>query len=186
MGAVKLLKLREAYREVLRVPLGLSLYREPRESARLLVEIAGLIQPPLVVAIGDFVTENLVRAGLEPGVAVLDFRSRREGYSSELLEALVREYEVLRCRNPPGALSEEAVAAVRDAVRRAAGGSRVVVVVEGEEDLLALPAIASAPPRALVVYGLWFGAAVAVVCHPLISEGVERFIEKAFEPASDG
>jgi len=182
---VKLLKLKEAYRGVLRVPLGLSLYREPGASARLLVEVAGLIEPPLVVAVGDFVTENLAGAGLEPGVAIVDFRSKRESYTSKLLEALARRYEVLRCRNPPGTLSEEAVSAVETAVRKAAEGSRVMVVVEGEEDLLALPAIASAPPRSLVVYGLWLGACVAVVCHPLIKKSVERFVEKAFEPAGE-
>jgi len=185
VGIVKLLKLKERYRGVLRVPLGLSLYREPGASARVLVELADLVQPPLIVAVGDFVTENLARAGLEPDVGIVDFRSKRGAYTSELLEALARKYEVLKCRNPPGTLAEEAVRAVETAVERAAGGSRVMVVVDGEEDLLALPAIASAPPRSLVVYGLWFGACVAVICHPSIGRGVERFIEEAFEEAGE-
>jgi uncharacterized protein (UPF0218 family) len=184
MSAVKLLKLKEAYREILRVPLGLSLYREPRVSARLLVEIAGLIQPPLVITVGDFVTENLVREGLEPNVAIVDFRTMREGYSSGILEALARRYNVLRCVNPPGTLAAEAVRTVKQAVKESVIGSRVMVVAEGEEDLLALPAIASAPPRSLVIYGLWLGASVAVMCHPLVKRGVEQFMEKAFEPLS--
>lgn len=179
---MKLLKLKEAYREVLRVPLGLSLYREPSESALLLVEIANLIRPPLVIAVGDFVTENLARAGLEPNVAIVDFRSMRERYTPELLKALALRYDVLQCVNPPGTLTAEAVSAVESAVRRAVAGSRVMVVVEGEEDLLALPAIASAPPRSLVIYGLWLGASVAVVSHPLVKRCVEQFMEAAFEP----
>jgi uncharacterized protein (UPF0218 family) len=182
MGTAKLLRLKEAYREVLRVPLGLSLYREPRVSARLLMEITSLIKPPLVITVGDFVTENLVREGLEPNVVIVDFRTMREGYSSGLLETLARRYNVLRCVNPPGTLTAEAVNSVSLAVKESMIGSRVMVVAEGEEDLLALPAIVAAPPRSLVIYGLWLGASVAVVCHPLIRRSVEQFMEKAFEP----
>lgn len=180
---MELRRLREEYRGVLRVPLGISLWHEPRRAALLLVEIAEIVQPPLTVAVGDFVARNLIQAGLEPSVAIVDFRTMRADFGWELPEVLKRGYERVECRNPPGTLSEEAVRAVKGALKKAERGARVLVVVDGEEDLLALPAIEGAPPRSLVVYGLWLGAAVAVICHPLISRCVAQFMERAFEPS---
>lgn len=40
-----------------------------------------------------------------------------------------------------------------EAIRKAMGEKEVVMIVEGEEDLLALPAIVESPDDAFVVYG---------------------------------
>jgi len=173
-------RLRDEYRSVLRVPLGVALFKPPEVSAEIISELVRLLEPPLLVTVGDFVTANLVRAGLEPHVAVVDLRTRREGFAGLASAAAGRER--LRCSNPPGTLTEEAVEAVRGAVARALSGARTLVVVDGEEDLLALPALALAPAGSLVVYGLWLGAAVAVPCHPAVSRAAARILREAFEP----
>jgi len=59
-------------------------------------------------------------------------------------------YETVKVKNSPGTISDEAWTAVESAIKRS---SKVKVVVEGEEDLLALVAILAAPENALVVYG---------------------------------
>lgn len=174
-------RLREEYRQALRTPLGLALYKPPSESAKLILELAELVQPPLIVTVGDFVTANLRRAGLEPDVAVVDWKTLRTPLMEDL-SSLVSGRRVYRCANPPGSLTVEAVELVRSALAKASWCSKILVAVEGEEDLLALPALAFAPPRSFVIYGLWLGAAVVTFCHPLIEKGVRLFLKVAFDP----
>lgn len=174
-------RLREEHRRALRIPLGLALYRHPHESAKLILELAELVQPPLIVTVGDFVTANLRRAGLEPEVAIVDWKTLR----TPLMEdpsSLVSGRQVYRCSNPPGSLTVEAVELVRGALAKASPSFRILVAVDGEEDLLALPALAFAPPRSFVIYGLWLGAAVVTFCHPLIEKNVRLFLKVAFDP----
>ncbi len=57
---------------------------------------------------------------------------------------------LMRAKNPPGTITWESVAAIR----RALSGSKPArVLVEGEEDLLVIPAILAAPMGATVYYG---------------------------------
>lgn len=174
-------RLKESYRETLRVPLGLALYYPPSKSVHLLLELVELVKPPLVVSVGDFVTENLLNAGLRPNVAVVDYRTMRSDIDPSRSKKLLNSYKIVECVNPPGFLTFSAIQAVEEAVKNAQAGDLVLVSVQGEEDLLSLPAIALAPPRSIVVYGLWLGACVAVICHPSVSRSVKRLINTAFD-----
>ncbi len=58
----------------------------------------------------------------------------------------------LRCSNPAGIISKGAVQVLRDAIK-ASGPNPVRVIVEGEEDLLALPIFLLAPYGSIVMYG---------------------------------
>lgn len=176
------LRLRSEYRNTLRLPIGLALYKPPREAAEIIMEMVEALKPPLVVSVGDFVTTNLLFGGLRPAVAIVDLKSRRREYSVNCAE-LFRGYTIFRCKNEPGTLSQEAIGVVKRAVEEAAKGQNVAVITEGEEDLLALPAITAAPTGSFIIYGLWLGAAVAVISHPRVADAVERFIRIAFEPA---
>ena len=99
-----------------------------------------------VVAVGDATTERLVSFGIVPDVAVIDGRERR---SKRSYPANYPAKE-LRCRNPAGTISKDAVKVLQDALKTA---SPARVLVEGEEDLLALPAFALAPEGSVVLYG---------------------------------
>ncbi|MEM2052127.1 MAG: DUF359 domain-containing protein, partial [Candidatus Caldarchaeum sp.] len=58
-------------------------------------------------------------------------------------------YAVRRITNPAGTITPEAAAAVVETVRAGHGA----LLVEGEEDLLALPALSVLPDTGLLVYG---------------------------------
>lgn len=177
------LRLKSEYRNTLRLPTGLALYKPPQKAVEVLVEIAEILKPPLIISIGDVVTANLLLGGLKPAVAVIDFKSRRHEYNTASCTELTKGYIILKCKNDPGTLSQEAVKIVEKAIKEATEGRNVMVIAEGEEDLLALPAIATAPKGSFIIYGLWLGAAVTVISHPHISSAVERFIRVAFESA---
>jgi uncharacterized protein (UPF0218 family) len=99
-----------------------------------------------VVTVGDRVTQTLGELGRIPDVQVVDSReNRRERAPPDV--AFARQIEV---RNPAGTVTDEAIDGIREAFR---GKKPARVLVEGEEDLLAIPVIALAPDFAVVFYG---------------------------------
>ncbi|MEM1508597.1 MAG: DUF359 domain-containing protein [Thermofilaceae archaeon] len=175
------LRLKSEYRNTLRLPTGLALYKPPQKAVEILREVSEILKPPLVISVGDVVTTNLLLGGLKPAVAIIDFKSKRHEYNPACCTKLTKGYIILTCKNDPGTLSQEAINTVEKAIKEAIEGRNVMVITKGEEDLLALPAIITAPKGSFVIYGLWLGAAVAVISHPRISSAVERFIRIAFE-----
>ncbi|WP_049986374.1 GTP-dependent dephospho-CoA kinase family protein [Halobellus rufus] len=103
-----------------------------------------------IIAVGDVVTYHLRRAGHRPSVAIVDGKTKREAVDAEIREALADPEHRRDVENPAGALSEAMLAALADAV---ATEEPVTIVVDGEEDLAALPAVLVAPLGATVVYG---------------------------------
>jgi uncharacterized protein (UPF0218 family) len=99
-----------------------------------------------VIAVGDATTERLVSFGITPEVAVIDGKERR---SKRNYPASYSASE-LRCSNPAGTISREAVKVLQQALE---SPPPVRVFVDGEEDLLALPIFATAPEGSVVLYG---------------------------------
>ena len=102
--------------------------------------------PMIVVSVGDRVTETLAAKGRVPDVQIVDGReNRREREPPDVLHA-----RTIRVSNPPGTITEEAM----DGVKRAFEGRKPVrVLVDGEEDMLAIAAVVFAPVPAAVFYG---------------------------------
>lgn len=99
-----------------------------------------------VVAVGDATTERLIGLGMAPDIAVIDGKERR---SKRSYPANYPAKE-LRCANPAGTISNDAVKVLQDAMQLP---PPVRVFVDGEEDLLALPVFAMAPEGSTVLYG---------------------------------
>jgi hypothetical protein len=103
-------------------------------------------KPPVVVGVGDTVSRNLHEYGVAARLLITDNRRRRR----RVKPVVFLGRSVVRVWNPAGVITDEAVAAVRSALE----GDRLVhVVVDGEEDLLVLVAVAFAAEGGLVVYG---------------------------------
>jgi uncharacterized protein (UPF0218 family) len=101
---------------------------------------------PMVITVGDRVTETVYGLGITPDVQVVDGRERRKTREPpDVPYARLVEVE-----NPPGVLTDEAIEGVRSALR---GKKPARVLVKGEEDLVAIPVIALAPVTAVVFYG---------------------------------
>ena len=100
----------------------------------------------VVITVGDRVTDTLETMGRTPDVHVIDGIERRS--RRELPD--VPFERVVRVSNPAGTLTRGAIGGVRKAF---AWKPPVRVIVDGEEDLLAVLAIAMAPRGAVVFYG---------------------------------
>ncbi len=103
-----------------------------------------------IVAVGDMVTYHLLRAGRRPDVALIDGKTEREAVDREITDAIDGFDHHVTVANPAATLTDDLLAALADAFRWTGA---VLVTVEGEEDLAALPAVLAAPDGAAVVYG---------------------------------
>ena len=101
---------------------------------------------PMTITVGDRVTDTLGAMGRTPDVQVVDGVERRVARAVPS----VPYARLIRVRNPAGTLTEGAIAGMRKAFL---GKKPVRVQVEGEEDLMAMLAIAMAPVSAIVFYG---------------------------------
>jgi hypothetical protein len=113
-------------------------------------DIPKLIKPnDRIVAIGDSVSTSLILTGLSPSLIVWDGRSHRRPVNEGTLRILRKYAPMQKVRNPPATITKEAWSAVTNSLSK----DRASIFVEGEEDLLAIPAILNAGEGTKIVYG---------------------------------
>ena len=105
----------------------------------------------IVVAVGDITAKIFLTAGVIPSLSIVDFQVARKPYP--YLDAKFTERNIFRITvaSGPGFITDEAVQCIQKWATHPA--DKTVLVVRGEEDLLALPAVAYGPPGAVVYYG---------------------------------
>ncbi len=130
----------------LKHPLGSLLLGSPENTMRLLKDAIRREHPPKVCVVGDFTALKAIEYGIKVDLYVVDNKVMRRP-----VEAIpLRRLKVFTARNPPGTITSEAWALINRVIEY---DFPVLLVVEGEEDLLALPVIKLAPSKAYVVYG---------------------------------
>jgi len=82
---------------------------------------------------------------------------------------------VVHVENPQGTITEESVAAVKAVLE---SGIHTHIVVNGEEDLLVLPAILYAPENAFIVYGQPYVGIVVAKATKMRKEQVKEFLKE--------
>jgi uncharacterized protein (UPF0218 family) len=108
--------------------------------------MGALRSSPLVISVGDRVTESLQALGRTPDVQVVDEVERRVKREAPDVPFV----RLLRAVNPAGTITLASIEAVRSAL---VGEKPARVLIEGEEDLLAIPAIEAAPLGSTLYYG---------------------------------
>ncbi len=111
-------------------------------------EESDFLSGEFVISVGDVCSITLYHRGIMPHLAVLDGRTKRSSHTETVT---FDGYSVIRVRNPQGTISSEMWSAVEKAMESA---EKTLIIVEGEEDLAALPCILMAPEGAYVVYGI--------------------------------
>ena len=151
-------------RSRLKKPLGRLLKGEPDE---VFEEVSRILGGRKLITVGDVVSKNALEHGLRPWVAVVDGRAMRRPLG-RALRGDEGWGHVLRLSNQPGTISGEAWSTIGEAVRK----GHSLVIVDGEEDLLALVAVLCAPEGSVVLYGQP-GEGVVLI-------EVDRAVKKAF------
>ena len=139
------LVLTEQVRSSLKKPLGRLLRGSGPDIYREIAQLISTKKPRRVVLVGDAVSRNAVAANLHRDVMIIDNREMR--VQTKPSDVLARR--TFRVRNEPGTIGSDAWAAVNDAIE----SGDAVLIVDGEEDLLTLVAMALAPLGSFVIYG---------------------------------
>lgn len=132
-----------------------------------------------MVTVGDFITASLLRSGIDPDVKIIDFKIRRkviDGDHQKLFTNCPRR----GCVNPAGTITSQAVDAIWRSLSDCLKGKKQLLVVDGEEDLLALPAILLSPLKSVVIYGQKDLGAVVVE----VTEEIKALVEKILQQFS--
>lgn len=103
-----------------------------------------------LVTVGDIVTYHFEKIDRQPDVALVDGRTKRRAVDDEVREAVESRPNRIAVENPPATLTAGLLDALAGALDE---NGKTTVVVDGEEDLAALPAVLAAPDGATVVYG---------------------------------
>jgi GTP-dependent dephospho-CoA kinase len=99
-----------------------------------------------LITVGDATTERMLKLGITPSLQIVDSLEKRE--KRKLPEGETKT--ILNCNNPPGEITDDSMDAIKKAFRMDAP---VRIIVNGEEDLLVLPAVLFAPENSIVMYG---------------------------------
>jgi len=109
-----------------------------------------------IIAVGDRVSHDIEESNVDADLKVIDGKTQRESLEKRGKDDLTSE-RTFNAENPAGKITGEAMEAVRKA---SALRCQTKVVIDGEEDLLGLPAVLFAPKDSVIVYGLWEEGAV--------------------------
>ncbi|MCG2881215.1 MAG: GTP-dependent dephospho-CoA kinase family protein [Vulcanisaeta sp.] len=148
-------------RSVMAWPFGIAIAKEAPES---IIRVRSEYEDHFLITVGDVVTINTTRYWRVPDLALIDARTRRT-IGTEMVRSGFDE--IVSIRNEPATLSLNNILTIKEAVNKALGGRKVLVVVDGEEDLLAIPAVLAAPRRSIVMYGLYTGYLIVIPINEL-------------------
>lgn len=98
-----------------------------------------------VYSVGDVVTHNLHKNGIEPAISIIDGHTMR----SPCKKNAPCTGRVLNVKNPAGTITDDLIAGINDAI----ANPPATIYVSGEEDLAVIPLVIAAPEGVVVLYG---------------------------------
>jgi uncharacterized protein (UPF0218 family) len=160
----------------LKKPQGLLIEGPFEETMEQLKELIGREKPSSVISVGDIVSYQMLNHGLALDVLIVDNKTMRKPIQPIAADVDHTFFAV----NPAGAITDEAWNAIKQAVKQK---GRTKVIVEGEEDLLTVVTVLSAPEGAFVVYGQPHRGVVVVKVTEEAREKMRRIVD-AMEESS--
>jgi GTP-dependent dephospho-CoA kinase len=136
-------------------PFGLLIKGSFGQTMKIMKDIVKKERPSRVISVGDVVSLNLHKKGLNPQLSIIDNISLR----TQIMPEKVVAEKTVHVVNPQGTITKEAEIAIREALEK---NEHVHIIVEGEEDLLVLIAVLYASEGDFVVYGQPFQGIVVV------------------------
>ena len=140
-------RLTESQRKELKSPLGLLIEGSFDETIKKLKKLIEKDKPSMIVSVGDAVLESLIKNNVFPNVFIVDNKVMRKSVTP----ISTKTGKTIHVKNPPGTLTDEALEKVQEALKDRE--RKIRILVDGEEDLLTLPAVLYAPENSLIVYG---------------------------------
>ena len=125
----------------------------------------------ILITVGDKTTENMLQFGLKPQIQIIDGLEKRNQRMVPIDDTINTK---LSCKNPPGEITEESIQVIKKAF---SSEPPVRIIVDGEEDLLVIPACIFAPENSVVMYGQPNEGLVIVTITPEIRAKVQKILD---------
>ncbi|MCS7125746.1 MAG: DUF359 domain-containing protein [Aigarchaeota archaeon] len=139
----------EEMKEKVREPIGeLIRGEDPDEVTLKLGKLIKEYNPPIVVAVGDYISSKLYQHKIRVDVYVIDGKIERVEKTSEIVGLM----KVVETVNDAGTISPQSAEKLHSLIHSPEDWP-IILKIDGEEDLLGLAAILSSPKNAIVVYG---------------------------------
>ena len=123
-----------------------------------------------VITVGDRTTEKMINFGLIPSLQIIDGLEKRKKREPPKLSNATE----LTVDNPAAEITSQSITMIKKAFTLQ---SPVRLFVNGEEDLLVLPACIHAPENAVVLYGQPNQGLVIVRITPEIRNKAQRLLD---------
>lgn len=168
------LALKPELRQELRNPLGLLIKGTPQDTMTQLKEIIEKEKPRYIVSVGDIVSQNMLKKGIQPHIIIVDGKAMRE----QTHAIAVQDRRSMTVENPAGTITPQAWLVVEEALKEK---RPTLIMIEGEEDLLTLVSVLTVPEGSIVVYGQPNEGIVAVKVDRTAKHKVSLIVQ-AMEP----
>ncbi|MBA3724267.1 MAG: pantetheine-phosphate adenylyltransferase [Candidatus Levybacteria bacterium] len=118
----------------------------------------------MILAVGDVVALSLYKLQHQAALSIVDLKTRRNSLGESDSAVLKSIPSLTHAANKAGEIEQNAVMQMQLSLTAyQTTGQKQIIVIEGEEDLLTIPAILLAPLQSVVVYGQFGKGAIAVV-----------------------
>jgi len=141
---------------------------DPKANAENILKLIKSRHPPKVIIVGDFTLKVFSDSGFRPDLGIFDKKTKRS-------EFIGPDDFNEKISNPAGQITDEAVASIK---RLLSATLPSTLFIEGEEDLLAIPAIAQAPEGSFIIYGLPNEGIVVVTADKKTKEKINNLISQ--------
>lgn len=178
----KTLILPEYLRKELRKPLG-KVFKDTKS----LLHYINIMEWTMVIAVGDIIVSSLLKEGVKIDIKVIDFKSRKKPIKirTDPFQKGLKGLSFKNFKNNPGTINFKTAEKLKEIIKNNIKGTVPFrdspynwFIIDGEEDLLALPAILFAPLGSLVLYGHWQYGVIGVEVTEKIKEKIRRIIGK--------
>ena len=162
------MQLPDDLRDQLKTPLGNLISDNDPNKENIIKKISAEL---VIITVGDRTTENMLQLGLKPQIQIIDGLEKRSECAVPADDTINTK---LSCKNPPGEITEESIQVIQKAF---SSEPPVRITVDGEEDLLVIPACIFAPENSVVMYGQPNEGLVIVTITPEIRAKVQKILD---------
>lgn len=141
-----MLKLKKENRKYLKKPIG-KLYSSIEDLTEYLT--TALNENKFIISVGDVTTNNLQTKNIIPHLSIIDNLIERKPAQHDIIYDNV----TLTADNPPGTITTDLWNKIEESLKLVKSSFKVLLVVNGEEDLAVIPCLILAPPGSLILYG---------------------------------
>ena len=143
-------RLPKTLRKSFRDPIGEFFTGNQVDSTKMAIEYINTLGKPFTLTVGDFCSKTLLEQGFYPDIILFDETTRRKKDISLELSS----YQLRNATNPKEWIFMSAWNVIRQSIAFSTSTNcRIAVRIDGEEDLLIIPAIISLPIGSIVIYG---------------------------------